>query len=589
MKPITLGRLPDGKDLTIDLGNLIKTRLLVQANSGGGKSYLLRLLAENAIGQMQTIILDPEGEFSSLAELHRDLLIIASDAEIKPSPKSAALLARRLCEIGASAVIDLFDLKLDERKLFVKSFLDSLINVPRTLWHPIMVIVDEAQIFAPEKGEGEAVSKDAVVSLMTLGRKRGFCGVLATQRLSRLHKDAANVNNVLIGRTSLDTDQARALRQLGDTATRTELRGLKPGEFFAFGAALNVPSVVKVSVAPVKTKHPEAGDYKGATSSQPRSKEIEKLISQLKDLPQEAAQEARSFEEARAEIARLKRELAAKPKPALTQADIDAEIKATIEASDRMWRGRMNTREKMYVKIINNQRKFFDRIAENADAIRGLCEQSNPKLDFPDPPETADFKFLSTPMERPKGIPVNRIATRKQAPPPPQPRESKQQTRSIVDFMLDKPKRAILTVLAQNPEGCEKTRIAILSGYSHTSGSFRNSLSSLRTSGAISGTNNERMQITDDGLISLGDFEPLPSGEDLLNFWLKHPALGKPDRAILSYLYCRYPETVSKADIAAATLYEVTSGSFRNALSRLRTLKLIEGMAEMAASEVFFT
>jgi DNA helicase HerA-like ATPase len=47
-----------------------------------------------------------------------------------------------------------------------------------------------------------------VIALMSQGRKRGYCGILATQRLSKLHKDAAaECNNVLIGRTWLDVDQ----------------------------------------------------------------------------------------------------------------------------------------------------------------------------------------------------------------------------------------------------------------------------------------------------------------------------------------------------------------------------------------------
>jgi hypothetical protein len=40
-------------------------------------------------------------------------------------------------------------------------------------------------------GAGEAESTEAVISLMSQGRKRGYTGIIATQRLSKLHKDAA--------------------------------------------------------------------------------------------------------------------------------------------------------------------------------------------------------------------------------------------------------------------------------------------------------------------------------------------------------------------------------------------------------------
>jgi hypothetical protein len=40
----------DGGKLECDLPTLVDTRLLIQANSGGGKSWLLRLIAERAGG-----------------------------------------------------------------------------------------------------------------------------------------------------------------------------------------------------------------------------------------------------------------------------------------------------------------------------------------------------------------------------------------------------------------------------------------------------------------------------------------------------------------------------------------------------------
>jgi hypothetical protein len=51
----------EGKQLKLDVDLLITSRLLIQANSGGGKSWLLRRLAEQCWGKVQTIIIDPRG------------------------------------------------------------------------------------------------------------------------------------------------------------------------------------------------------------------------------------------------------------------------------------------------------------------------------------------------------------------------------------------------------------------------------------------------------------------------------------------------------------------------------------------------
>jgi uncharacterized protein len=112
-------------------------------------------------------------------------------ASCRPIPRHAALLARRLIEYKVSAVIDPYELKLAERRQFVKLFLDSLIHLPRELWRPMLVLLDEAHIYCPERGSGDAESTEPVISLMSQGRKRGYAGIIATQRLSKLHKDPA--------------------------------------------------------------------------------------------------------------------------------------------------------------------------------------------------------------------------------------------------------------------------------------------------------------------------------------------------------------------------------------------------------------
>ena len=191
----------------IDMQKLLDTRLLIQAGSGGGKSYLVRKLIESIGAKYQQIIIDPEGEFVTLREKY-DFASIGKGGDIPLSLKYAEALAHKLLETNLSAIIDLYELKHYERILFVKRFLDALMNAPKELWHPCFVHVDEAHIFCPESTKSESAS--AVIDLCTRGRKRGFAAILATQRLSKLHKDAAaECMNKMIGQTGLDNDRKR--------------------------------------------------------------------------------------------------------------------------------------------------------------------------------------------------------------------------------------------------------------------------------------------------------------------------------------------------------------------------------------------
>lgn len=293
---------------SIDLPTLIDTRLLVQANSGGGKSWLLRRLLEQSHGTVQQIVFDLEGEFSTLRERY-DYILAAPEGDTPADPRSAALLARRLLELHVSAIIDLYELSHQERKRFVRLFLNAMVNASKHLWHPCLVIIDEAHVFCPQTGQSEAM--EAVIDLATRGRKRGYCAVLASQRLSKLHKDAvAEMNNKLIGRTGLDIDRKRAAEELGFTAKddALSLRNLAPGEFYAFGPAIS-QSVEKMTVGPVVTSHPKAG-ARITTRVTPPTDKIRHVIAQLADLPQEAMHETLTIETLHAENTELKRRIA---------------------------------------------------------------------------------------------------------------------------------------------------------------------------------------------------------------------------------------------------------------------------------------
>src|ERR1700733_14961439 len=338
-----IGQIVGGKKLELDLPTLVDTRLLIQANSGGGKSWLLRLIAERA--GIQTIVLDNEGEFASLREAV-DVLLVGAGGELPADPRHAALLARRLLEFKVSAVVDLYELKLFERRRFVKLFLESLIHLPRDLWRPTLVILDEAHIYCPERGSGDAESTEAVISLMSQGRKRGFAGIIATQRLSKLHKDAAaEANNVIIGRTWLDADQVRAGDALGlSKADRLKLRDVGQGEFYAFGPAFGQPGVVHFCSEQVRTTHPRPGERHLLTAPAP-SRAIRGVLAKFADLPQEAKDEIRGLDGARRRIAELERQIknvnGASGVQRFDPTTVNRTVTAAVERERAEWQGKI--------------------------------------------------------------------------------------------------------------------------------------------------------------------------------------------------------------------------------------------------------
>lgn len=238
---IDLGTTATGEAAKLDLEELLSTRLLVQGNSGSGKSHLLRRLLEQSAPHVQQAIIDPEGDFVTMAEAFGHVVV---DAE--RSPAELSRIARRIRQHRASVVLDLEGLDAEDQMRAAAAFLDGLFDAERSSWYPMLIAVDEAQLFAPAiagevSDEARKASLGAMTNLMCRGRKRGLAGVIATQRLAKLAKNvAAEASNFLMGRTFLDIDMARAADLLGMERRQAEaFRDLVPGQFVALGPALS--------------------------------------------------------------------------------------------------------------------------------------------------------------------------------------------------------------------------------------------------------------------------------------------------------------------------------------------------------------
>ncbi|HQS00763.1 DUF87 domain-containing protein [Polaromonas sp.] len=266
----------------LHLQKLMKTRLLIQAASGGGKSYALRRIIEQTHGQVQQIVIDPEGELATLADKFPFLLCSAESETAPLHVDTAAMLAETIYRSGQSVILSIGGFDVEEMQDFVAGFMLGLMRQPKEYWHYCMVAVDEAQLFAPQQDKAE--SKKPMLDLVARGRKRGLCPVVATQRLSQLHKGVvAHLDNKLIGLTTLDNDVERAAEQLGMKPAKAAsiLRGLDSGEFLAYGPALSY-EISKVKVGKVETSHGVLEDFDATPNAPAMTRgQLEKAIAAL--------------------------------------------------------------------------------------------------------------------------------------------------------------------------------------------------------------------------------------------------------------------------------------------------------------------
>lgn len=218
--------------------------MLLQGGSGAGKSRTMRRIVEEAFDYVQTMIVDPEGEFGNLAA-HIGATTLKA-AEIAADGLTAAAARARHHRIALH--LDLTDLDPEQRIIKASAFFAGLVGAPREDWkHTVLVAIDEGHLLAPHlagsarDAETRRLGVATLTDLCARGRKRGIAPIIATQRLAKLSSSVVSeLQNFLIGINVFDRDIARAADILGFSRTEAEkLRTLHPGEFYALGPALS--------------------------------------------------------------------------------------------------------------------------------------------------------------------------------------------------------------------------------------------------------------------------------------------------------------------------------------------------------------
>ena len=119
---------PGGQSALLDLEELLATRLLVQGNSGSGKSHLLRRLLEQSANLVQQAVIDPEGDFVTLADKFGHVVVDAARSE-----GDLQRIAARVRQHRVSVVLSLEGLDSEAQMRCAAAFLGGLFDAERDL------------------------------------------------------------------------------------------------------------------------------------------------------------------------------------------------------------------------------------------------------------------------------------------------------------------------------------------------------------------------------------------------------------------------------------------------------------------------
>lgn len=227
-------------------------RVFISGEPGSGKSWAAMSIVSQWVEQGgQAVVLDAHGEYGGLWEARpRDVVRFGyGDHAVREESVDWCLSFVRE---GKTVTLDLShwtDIYPEQLDAFVRKLMRDLYELRRQKPQQTMVLVEEAQSFAPQlQSAGQASNIKLFTSLITGGRKFGLNFILCSQRASLVDSNLIAACNVrLFMRTSEVKDWKRVVKEYLPPGVKVTWGGSPKTDFQKFnsGEALVISRWVK--------------------------------------------------------------------------------------------------------------------------------------------------------------------------------------------------------------------------------------------------------------------------------------------------------------------------------------------------------
>jgi uncharacterized protein len=570
-------------DLALPLDAVTET-FLIFGKKGSGKTATAGVLAEEMIGAgLPVAVLDPMGAWWGLRSsadgegAGLPVVIIGGEhGDLPLTPESGAQVADLITEERVPVVADLFLMSKTQQRHFVTDFMERLFHRSR---EPLHLIIDEADRWAPQRGTHDmARLLGAYEDIVLRGRRLGLGSTSITLRPAQLHAAIRSQVECLVAMRMLGKLDVQAIDEWvrlhatdEDAATlKASLPSLPTGTAWFWSPGW-LELMARVQVRPRWTfdssATPRVGEQRLAATL--ADIDLTAITARLSAVIAKSAQD--DPKALRRRIAELERQLAGpRPDHAADLRELVAERESSAALRAQLAEALAREPERVEVPVIRpGDAAALDQAITGLRDVAGSLEIALSRA-VAQPARATPAVTVPAARLTPPSAPAAAPTALRPAPRPAS-------VEPAGEVRIGKRERAILTVLAQFPAGRTHRQIALLTGYSPKASTIGAGLSTLRKAGYVSPGGNPVL-ITGEGMQALGDdFEPLPTGPALLDYW--NGELGARERALLAVLLDRYPAALSQREMAEATGYSPDASTIGAGMSKLRGLGLADGWA----------
>lgn len=552
---------------------VLAQHVIALGKTRSGKSSKMRLIVERLLREEQPVcIVDPKGDWWGLkssadgkSEGFPVVIFGGERADVPINARSGAAIAELVATGNRPSLIDLGGWRVSERTQFFIDFAESFFKMTKGQRY---LVIDEVHNFAPK---GKVLSPQAgemlhwANRLASEGQGKGVILIAASQRPQKVHNDFLTSCETLIACRVIHKSDRDAVKdwidgcadpELGKQVL-SELAGMKRPEAWVWSP--------EIDFGPKRMEFPM---FETFDSFKPREAHAAKLkgwaevnLDEVKSKLAAVVQEAQANDPAalKKRIAELERQAKQTPEGAYLKRDIDQAFNDGRREGVSHGRAEIVDQLEVYYGSLEHWAKDMPR---------------PPVFNLDKPLAKVPHAVASKPVVSPVKTPV--IARQKS------PHNGDGSTEVGAGG-----KRRILAALAQYPDGMNQRKLSILVDIAPKGGTWRTYMAELRGKGWVDG-GKDHMRITDAGLEALGSYDPLPTGEELVQYWRNR--LGDSGkRAIFDAVVARYPDSIDVDEVSKITGIARAGGTWRTYMAELRGLGIIEGRGDLQAAADLFS
>jgi len=606
---IEIGQTKQGKAFVLPT-DVVTSTLVVYGGKGMGKTNFGSVLAEELTrAGLRWATIDPLGVWWGLRHSADGkgkgiecLILGGAHGDLPIEPQGAAVVADLVVdEPSVNVVLDISRKpsgemwSIGEKVRFVTEYAYRLFQrqgelVEGRRREPIFQILDEAARYIPQIIPAGARDLPECLAawnqLVEEGRNIGIGVGLLTQRSARMNKSVSEVADAMISFRIVGPNSIAAVTDwLGEHVPKErvrvmveQIRSLPRGHALVVSPGwLQFENVVQVRLRTTfdSSATPKAGERPRKVSGAGAQPDLMKYAERMRETverakendPRELKKQVRELK-ARVEAA-LKERDKAKPAPKL-----NVDKRALREEVNRQLEAALKLRDEQWMAAVRDFQITIEKVV--GEIGRKLQAAVSPPFNVPKRASvhvSIESVSRASPVAAPHEVPTRTFAA--------QPSKSSGDDGS---GPLPRGEKAILRVAAHYPDGASKEQLTVMTGYKRSSRDAY--IQRLREKGLVREQGGQ-VVATSGGIAALGgDYEPLPEGRALQEYWLAR--LPKGEREVFKLLLQAQGEALRREAVDEATGYKRSS---RDAyLQRLVSRRLLEvaGPGEVRASPLLF-